>query len=115
MAGTKNSQKLSKASYVEFPTYDIGRPFLAAAGGKGKRSPFGSGTLLLKAAKTKVHLRRGWALRKAEELVKGTMKGDIKIDFKSRSVNVNGASVFSQDADELEGNFSGACAHLKLP
>ena len=55
MAG-KNSQKFSKASFVEFPTEEIARSFLAAAGGKGKSFPFGSGTLRLKAAKTNVNL-----------------------------------------------------------
>ena len=111
-SGPRNAENMSKASFAEFPTEEIARAFLKAAGGKGKAMESAHGALILKPAKTKVNLQRDWALRKAEELVEGATKsGDIvKIEFKERCDTVNAAKAFTQDADELAGTFHGVFA-----
>ena len=54
-------------------------------GGKGTQFDTMHGLVTAKPAKTRINMERGWALHKAEDLVKA----------------VNGEKVFAQSSDEL--------------
>ena len=97
-SGSKGKQHLSKASYIELTSDDVARSFFAAAGGTGKVATSSHGPLALKPSKTRVDLGRGWALRKAEELVKAACnKGEtVQSEFgKGQCVAVNGTRAFA--------------------
>eukprot|EP00969_Alexandrium_andersonii_P092342 4076912-Alexandrium_andersonii.AAC.2 len=62
-------------------------------------------------------MQRGWALRKATDMLKdgAADKGSVVADWKERVAKVGGTVAFSQGQSSLSGSFKGARAHLRLP
>ena len=118
-AGPKDKRKLAKVSFIEFASEDMARTYLARIGGKGKQFETLHGAVTMKPSETRVNMERAWALRKAEELLKGACKQGqpVKIEFgsKQRGVMVNGTKVFTQGQDDLGGPFIGDYSFLSLP
>ena len=72
--------------------------------------------LKVKAALTQTNKERNWALRKAEELLKGAASQKaVKLEWAERLVKVDGVPAFVQDKVELRGCFQPPFANLSLP
>ena len=103
--------------YVEYFSSDDVQSVL----GLVKNTPLNIGTdnILIKKALTKMNGSRNWALREAEKFAKtyaeNNSGGEVKLEWMTRRVTLQGEDVFKQTADEMKGNFPGACKDLKLP
>lgn len=101
---------------MQFVSEKCAQDFLSSAGGKGKRFQTESGaSVILKPAKTKINASRDWALREAEKKLKARVpRSTIRIDWKSRAVNVDSSAGFKQESGDLTGVFCAPFNDLSL-
>ena len=113
--GPRNARVLAPASYAQFASEQDARSFLSSAGGKGKSFASAGATLVLKPAKTRANVMRDGALKAASNKLKAAAPGrNVKVDYKERSVSVDGVVAFSQDAGDLSGRFLPPIANLSI-
>jgi hypothetical protein len=114
--GPKNNRSATKMSFVEFCSSDDAYSALKVL--KSEKLEFGSVSITIKGALTKVNGTRNYSLGAAERMIRATpdVKADgIKIDWKTRKIEYGGEEVFCQQQNELKGTFMGAFSHLVLP
>ena len=113
--GPYNNRKLGNVSFVEFGNQDTARNFVKAVEESGVAVETQGKKLLVKQAQTQKQKARNWALRKAEELVKGKPGATgVQLEWKERKVTAGGVDAFTQGKDNL-GSFVGDFSDLKLP
>ena len=96
--GPYNNRKLGSVSYVEFGNQDTARNFVKAVEERGVTVQSKEKQLLVKQAQTQKQKARNWALRKAEELVKGKPEATgVKLEWKKRKVIAEGEDAFTQE------------------
>ena len=104
--GKWNERKLTPVTVVTFNDRDVAKSVLDRC---GSMSPQIEGAeLKVVWARTKFQEKRNWALRKAEEMIKGNIEstnGDVKIDMKGRKVTCDGEDAFVQGKEEPIGSF----------
>ena len=114
-AGPRNSQKVTRASYLEFASpHDAGQFLDIAKLQRFVLQPSGK-VILVKPAKSQVNSARDWALRKAAEILKSETGQDAKIEWQSRAVKVGENVAFEQGAGDLQGFFKHPFSRLSLP
>ena len=114
--GPKNNRTSTNMCFVEFFTPDDAAAALKEL--KNKKLEFGSTSILIKGALTKVNGSRNWSLRAAEKVLQGVpdiKKDGLKIDWKTRNVEYGGAIAFDQQPNDLKGSFVEPFTHLILP
>ena len=109
--GPYNNRKLSTASWIEFSNCDTAKDFLKHT--EKEDFKVDGATIKIKFARTQFQKKRNYAMRKAEELLKGHQKTGRNVvttewkitDSKDRRILVNGALAFSQAPYDGTGTF----------
>ena len=114
-SGPRTNRAPTKVSYVEFASADVARDVFEQLDGKTFHS-LDRSSLKIRMAKTQLNLQRDWCLRKAGEIIKEQSRSsNIRVDFKSREVQIDGAIGFKQESGDISGSFRNAFAALRLP
>ncbi len=119
-----DGRSLTRAAYVEFSNSDVRREVLAKIGG-GKGEPntlkcvFNGHTVDIKAAMTENAVQRNASLRRAADVLKADARTTgkvVKVEFAGdRGVTVDKTYVFTQNKDQLTGQFVSVFSDLRLP
>ena len=115
----KDSRKILKNLYIKFYSSDIATHALSELGDKEfKINISGSLSCIMAPVISVIDLKRNWNLREAKKLIKSSPHSngkEVKIQWKSRVIEVDNSSVFQQTDGELGGSFSGLFSTLHLP
>ena len=109
--GPYNHRKLSTASWIEFPNCDTAKDFFKHI--EKEDFKVDGTSIKIKFARTQFQKKRNYAMRKAEELLKGHPKTGSNVvttewkitDSKDRRILVNGVLAFSQAPYDGTGTF----------
>ena len=75
----------------------------------------GGVSVSVRPARTKLNGQRNYSLRRASDVLKKeSPTKKVELNWKNRSVTVNGEDAFIQGKLDTAGNFMGSYAHLKL-
>jgi len=117
--GPHNNRTLSNVCYAEFATTDDAKKFCQSyLDNPTHHLTLGTNTVKVAPALTKLNRFRGWALKKAAELLRTAAPDAQVVEVKNmsdRRVTVNTATAFQQQPYELKGSFTGSYSHLALP
>ena len=115
-SGPRNNRVPSKVSFLEFATEDEAMKLLKEAPSTIRTD--NGVELKLKPALTKINSKRNWALRRASELIQDTSEArlrSVKINWKDRTVTLDGTAVFLQNKEDLYGSFADPFTYLQIP
>ena len=112
--GPYNSRKCTANGYAEFSDKDARNQFLKDAAPEFEVK---GAKVKVKPGKTQWNSQRDFFLYKALDLVKeAAAEGTTaSVNKNKRTVEVDGATVFTQQKEETGGTFSSAFGHLALP
>ena len=120
MSGPRDNRKAANVSFVQFHTEAARDRALELVKAKSAELKNDSGgNLRIERARTEAQRERNWVMRKAEEILKDSLKGqdpDIKYHVAKgqRKLTANGQDAFVQPNGE-RGRFVGSYAPLQVP